>query len=179
MNGLGTGRSSHGSGQLWGRPWWSPQCPCAGEILSGRGQAPPYVPAPFPGFLTYRPVRRGRYSVSPRRRESASRTARGSSKKGESQFPLLGRFKGWIVKAGEIGIPRLNRLFRPFLAAQKGARRRHDKKADTKMVSMEGAPARHKAGRCGQKVNCPEGQERPPWASAPTLGDKAALGLLK
>ena len=25
------------------------------------------------------------------------------------------------------------------------------------MVSMEGAPARHKAGRCGQKVNCPRG----------------------
>ena len=42
-----------------GAAWWSPQCPCAGEILSGRDKPRPYVPAPFPGFLTYRPVRGG------------------------------------------------------------------------------------------------------------------------
>ncbi|EHM42290.1 hypothetical protein HMPREF0372_03184, partial [Flavonifractor plautii ATCC 29863] len=57
-------------------------------------------------------------------------------KKGESQFPLLGRFKGdgrW--EGGKSKSPLPNRLFRPFLAAQKGARRRLDKKAGVKKGS--------------------------------------------
>ena len=59
--------------------------------------------------------------------------------------------KGWIVKAGEIGIPRLNWLFRPFLATQKGACRRLNKKTGVKKGNMEGASARHKTGRCGHR----------------------------
>ena len=74
----------------------------------------------------------------------------GTSNRGAAA-PLIGRFKGWGVGAGEIGIPRLNWLFRPFLATQKGARRRHDKKTDTKKVPMEGVSARNKAGRCGHR----------------------------
>ena len=81
----------------------------------------------------------------------------GTSNRG-AVAPLIGRFKGdGCREGGKSKSPLPGWLFRPFLAAQKGARRRHDKKADTKMVSMEGAPARHKAGRCGQKVNCPRG----------------------
>ena len=105
------------------------------------------------------------------RRKRGERRVGGNSKKGESQFPLLGRFKGdgrW--EGGKSKFPLPNRLFRPFLAAQKGARRRHDKKADTKMVSMEGAPARHKAGRCGQKVNCPRGAREAALGRRPLPG---------
>ena len=157
MNGLGTGRSSHGSGQLWGAALVVASMPLRWGNPSGRGQAPPLRSSAVPRFLTYRPVRRGRYSVSPRRRESASRKPGGSSKKGESQFPLLGRFKGWIVKAGEIGIPALTGFFAPFWPLRRGPAGGMTRKQIQKMVSMEGAPARHKAGRCGQKVNCPRG----------------------
>ena len=93
----------------------------------------------------------------------------GTSNRGAAA-PLIGRFKGWGVGAGEIGIPRPDPSFPPLSSARKRGRRRHDKKADTKMVSMEGAPARHKAGRCGQRVNCPRGAREAAMGRRPLPG---------
>ena len=61
-------------------------------------------------------------------------------------------------------------LFRPFLATQKGARRRHDKKTGVKKGNMEGASARNKAGRCGHRP-LRGGALRWPWRS-PAGGHK-------
>ena len=46
--------------------------------------------------------------------------------------PLIGRFKGWGVGAGEIGIPRPDPSFPPLSSARKRGRRRHGKKTDPK-----------------------------------------------
>ena len=82
------------------------------------------------------PERRGRYNVSPRRRKAASRTARGKLQEGGIAIPPSWSFQGgWALGRGKIEIPLPNRLFRPFLAAQKGARRRLDKKAGVKKGS--------------------------------------------
>ena len=132
--------------------------PYTGEPSAGGGQARPYVQAPSSGFLPYRPVRRGRYGVSPRRRCAIGRTTWGRFQRWGPGGPLFGRFKGdGCREGGKSKSPLPGRLFRPFLSAQKGARRRHDKETGVKKGNMEGAPAWHKAGRCGQKVNCPRG----------------------
>ena len=126
--------------------------PYTGEPSAGGGQARPYVQAPSSGFLPYRPVRRGRYGVSPRRRCAIGRTTWGRFQRWGPGGPLFGRFKGdGCREGGKSKSPLPGWLFRPFLATQKGARRRHDKKTDTKKVPMEGVSARNKAGRCGHR----------------------------
>ena len=126
--------------------------PLHGGTICGRGQARSYVPAPSSGFHPYRPVRRGRYGVSPRRRCAIGRTTWGRFQRWGPEGPLFGRFKGdGCREGGKSKSPLPGWLFRPFLATQKGARRRHDKKTDTKKVPMEGVSARNKAGRCGHR----------------------------
>ena len=173
--------------------------PLHGGTICGRGQARSYVPAPSSGFLPYRPVRRGRYGVSPRRRCAIGRTTWGRFQRWGPEGPLFGRFKGdGCREGGKSKSPLPGWLFRPFLATQKGARRRHDKNPGVKKGNMEGASARNKAGRCGHRplrggalrwpwrspagghkgrpyraatVNAPMGGKRGrPGASAPTLG---------
>ena len=68
--------------------------PYTGEPSAGGGQARPYVQAPSSGFLPYRPVRRGRYGVSPRRRCAIGRTTWGRFQRWGPGGPLFGRFKG-------------------------------------------------------------------------------------
>ena len=141
--------------------------PYAGEPSASGDEPRPYVPAPSLGFLPYRPVRRGRYGVSPRRRKATGRTTWGDSKDG-ARRPLFGRF-GDRCREGGNRNPLPGRLFRPFLAVQKG-RRRHNKKAVVKKGNMEGASARHKTGRCGQKVIALEGKRgRPTQLAAQVL----------
>ncbi len=140
--------------------------PLHGGTICGRGQARSYVPAPSSGFLPYRPVRRGRYRVippprggggarpppPPPRRCAIGRTTWGRFQRWGPEGPLFGRFKGdGCREGGKSKSPLPGWLFRPFLATQKGARRRHDKKTDTKKVPMEGVSARNKAGRCGHR----------------------------
>ena len=55
----------------------------------------------------------------------------GTSNRGAAA-PLIGRFKGWGVGAGEIGIPRPDPSFPPLSSARKRGRRRHGKKTDPK-----------------------------------------------
>ena len=69
----------------------------------------------------------------------------GTSNRGAAA-PLIGRFKGWGV--GGKSNPRPDPSPR---SARKRGRRRHDKKADIKRGSMEGAPTRCRAGRCGHR----------------------------
>ena len=97
-----------------------------------------------------------RCNAPPLRRAGIPSLPGGTSNRGAAA-PLIGRFKGWGVGAGEIGIPRPDPSFPPLSSARKRGRRRHDKKADIKRGSMEGAPTRCRAGRCGQEVNCPGG----------------------
>ena len=90
MNGLGTGRSSHGSGQLWGRPWWSPQCPCAGEILSGRGQAPPLRSSAVPRFSHIQAGAAGALQRKPPPPESRRQNSPGEvPRRGNRDSPFL------------------------------------------------------------------------------------------
>ena len=56
----------------------------------GRGQAPPLRSS----HPAYKPVRRGRYGVSPRRRKAADRAAPGGTSNRGAVAPLIGRFKG-------------------------------------------------------------------------------------
>ena len=85
----------------------------------------------------------------------------GTSNRGAAA-PLIGRFKGWGVGAGEIGIPRPDPSFPPLSSARKRGRRRHDKKADIKRGSMEGAPTRCRAGRCGhRRLRKADGGDKP------------------
>ena len=51
----------------------------------------------------------------------------GTSNRGAAA-PLIGRFKGWGVGAGEIGIPRPDPSFPPLSSARKRGRRRHTRK---------------------------------------------------
>ena len=85
----------------------------------------------------------------------------GTSNRGAAA-PLIGRFKGWGVGAGEIRIPRPDPSFPPLSSARKRGRRRHDKKADIKRGSMEGAPTRCRGGRCGhRRLRKAEGGDKP------------------
>ena len=101
---------------------------------ANRGLRPLLDVPPGKEGMPARPERRGRYNVSPRRPGAASRTARGKLQGGIAIAPSWS-FQGMGVGKGEIEIPLPNRLFRPFLAAQKGARRRLDKKAGVKKGS--------------------------------------------
>ena len=128
-----------------------------------------------------RPERRGRYNVSPRRRKAASRTARGKLQEGGIAIPPSWSFQGgWALGLGKIEIPPSQPAlggfclcgggcclrpqqtppppptgsFAPFWPLRKGPAGGLTRKQVSKRVPMEGAPARHKAGRCRQKVNC-------------------------
>ena len=121
----------------------------------------------------------GALRSKPRRRKAADRASGGTSNRGRS--PLIGRFKG--MGAGKGG--NRNRGVKqtcqwhvctanpaaalPRGGNHRGARRRHNKKAVVKKGNMEGASARHKTGRCGQKVVPRRGKRGRPGASAPTL----------
>ena len=169
MNGLGTGRSSHGSGQLWGRPWWSPQCPCAGEILSGRGQAPPLRSSAVPRFSHIQAGAAGALQRKPPPPESRRQHSPGEvPRRGNRNSPFLAVSRGGLLRRGKsapqrkanVPVARLQRRPQWLCRGEgtiTGARRRHDKKTGVKKGNMEGASAWNKVGRCGQKVNCPEG----------------------
>ena len=102
-----------------------------------------------------RPERRGRYNVSPRRRKAASRTARGNSKKGNRNSPSWSFQGGWALGRGKIEIPPSQPVLSPLSGrSERGPPEALTRKQVSKRVPMEGAPARHKAGRCRQKVNC-------------------------
>ena len=155
MNGLGTGRSSHGSGQLWGRPWWSPQCPCAGEILSGRGQAPPLRSSAVPWFSHIQAGAAGALQRKPPPPESRQRSSLGEvPRRGNRNSPFLAVSRGGLLRRGKSESPALTGSFAPFWPLRKGPAGGLTRKQVSKRVPMEGAPARHKAGRCRQKVNC-------------------------
>ena len=155
MNGLGTGRSSHGSGQLWGRPWWSPQCPCAGEILSGRGQAPPLRSSAVPRFSHIQAGAAGALQRKPPPPESRQRSSLGEvPRRGNRNSPFLAVSRGGLLRRGKSESPALTGSFAPFWPLRKGPAGGLTRKQVSKRVPMEGAPARHKAGRCRQKVNC-------------------------
>ena len=155
MNGLGTGRSSHGSGQLWGRPWWSPQCPCAGEILSGRGQAPPLRSSAVPRFSHIQAGAAGALQRKPPPPESRRQNSPGEvPRRGNRNSPFLAVSRGGLLRRGKSESPALTGSFAPFWPLRKGPAGGLTRKQGSKRVPMEGAPARHKAGRCRQKVNC-------------------------
>ena len=155
MNGLGTGRSSHGSGQLWGRPWWSPQCPCAGEILSGRGQAPPLRSSAVPRFSHIQAGAAGALQRKPPPPESRRQNSPGEvPRRGNRNSPFLAVSRGGLLRRGKSASPALTGSFAPFWPLRKGPAGGLTRKQVSKRVPMEGAPARHKAGRCRQKVNC-------------------------
>ena len=164
MNGLGTGRSSHGSGQLWGRPWWSPQCPCAGEILSGRGQAPPLRSSAVPRFSHIQAGAAGALQRKPPPPESRQRSSLGEvPRRGNRNSPFLAVSRGGLLRRGKSASPALTGSFAPFWPLRKGPAGGMTRKQVSKRVPMEGAPAQHKAGRCRQKVNCPrEAKEAAP-----------------
>ena len=155
MNGLGTGRSSHGSGQLWGRPWWSPQCPCAGEILSGRGQAPPLRSSAVPRFSHIQAGAAGALQRKPPPPENHRQNSPGEvPRRGNRNSPFLAVSRGGLLRRGKSASPALTGSFAPFWPLRKGPAGGLTRKQVSKRVPMEGAPARHKAGRCRQKVNC-------------------------
>ena len=54
----------------------------------------PSVGAALVAARAYKPVRRGRYGVSPRRRKAADRAAPGGTSNRGAVAPLIGRFKG-------------------------------------------------------------------------------------
>ena len=155
MNGLGTGRSSHGSGQLWGRPWWSPQCPCAGEILSGRGQAPPLRSSAVPRFSHIQAGAAGALQRKPPPPKIYQQNSLGEvPRRGNRNSPFLAVSRGGLLRRGKSASPALTGSFAPFWPLRKGPAGGLTRKQVSKRVPMEGAPARHKAGRCRQKVNC-------------------------
>ena len=164
MNGLGTGRSSHGSGQLWGRPWWSPQCPCAGEILSGRGQAPPLRSSAVPRFSHIQAGAAGALQRKPPPPENHRQNSLGEvPRRGNRNSPFLAVSRGGLLRRGKSESPALTGSFAPFWPLRKGPAGGMTRKQVSKRVPMEGAPAQHKAGRCRQKVNCPrEAKEAAP-----------------
>ena len=164
MNGLGTGRSSHGSGQLWGRPWWSPQCPCAGEILSGRGQAPPLRSSAVPRFSHIQAGAAGALQRKPPPPENHRQNSPGEvPRRGNRNSPFLAVSRGGLLRRGKSESPALTGSFAPFWPLRKGPAGGMTRKQVSKRVPMEGAPAQHKAGRCRQKVNCPrEAKEAAP-----------------
>ena len=164
MNGLGTGRSSHGSGQLWGRPWWSPQCPCAGEILSGRGQAPPLRSSAVPRFSHIQAGAAGALQRKPPPPENHRQNSPGEvPRRGNRNSPFLAVSRGGLLRRGKSASPALTGSFAPFWPLRKGPAGGMTRKQVSKRVPMEGAPAQHKAGRCRQKVNCPrEAKEAAP-----------------
>ncbi len=123
----------------------------------GRGQAPPpCVSAPSPRPPTQAGAA-GALQRKPPPPGTIGRTTWGRFQRWGPGGPLFGRFKGMGAGKGKSKSPLPGRLFRPFLSAQKGARRRHDKETGVKKGNMEGASAWNKTGRCGQKVNCPRG----------------------
>ena len=137
---------------------------------AGGDKPHPCIPGPL---FPYRPERRRRYGVSPRRRKATDRTTWGKFQEGGIAIPPS-CFKGWIVKAGEIGtaaaLPRGGNHHRG--PPEAGQENRYKK------VHMEDAPARHNAGRCGQKVNCPRGAReaalgrRPPTRKGDSRGTR-------
>ena len=121
MNGLGTGRSSHGSGQLWGRPWWSPQCPCAGEILSGRGQAPPLRSSAVPRFSHIQAGAAGALQRKPPPPESRRQNSPGEvPRRGNRNSPFLAVSRGGLLRRGKSESPALTGSFAPFWPLRKG-----------------------------------------------------------
>ena len=164
MNGLGTGRSSHGSGQLWGRPWWSPQCPCAGEILSGRGQAPPLRSSAVPRFSHIQAGAAGALQRKPPPPENHRQNSPGEvPRRGNRNSPFLAVSRGGLLRRGKSESPALTRLSPRFPRQESGA--------------AGGIPEnRYKKGQRGRCVSPTKGG--PMWAGGelPRRGKRSHLG---
>ena len=89
-------------------------------------------------------------------------------RRGNRNSPFLAVSRGGLLRRGKsapqrkanVPVARLQRRPQWLCRGEgtiTGARRRHDKKTGVKKGNMEGASAWNKVGRCGQKVNCPEG----------------------
>ena len=89
---------------------------------------------------------------------SESRQQDGSGetpRRGNRNSPFLVVSRGMGVGKGENrNSPFPTGSFAPFWPLRKGPAGGMTRKQVSKRVPMEGAPARHKAGRCRQKVNC-------------------------
>ena len=89
---------------------------------------------------------------------SESRQQDGSGetpRRGNRNSPFLVVSRGMGVGKGENrNSPFPTGSFAPFWPLRKGPAGGLTRKQVSKRVPMEGAPARHKAGRCRQKVNC-------------------------
>ena len=93
---------------------------------AGGDKPHPCIPGPL---FPYRPERRRRYGVSPRRRKIIGRTARGKFQEGGIAIPpFLAVSRGGLLRLGKSGPQRLCREEGTIT----GARRRQDKKTDTK-----------------------------------------------
>ena len=76
-------------------------------------------------------------------------------RRGNRNSPFLVVSRGMGVGKGENrNSPFPTGSFAPFWPLRKGPAGGLTRKQVSKRVPMEGAPARHKAGRCRQKVNC-------------------------
>ena len=88
---------------------------------------------------------------------SESRQQDGSGetpRRGNRNSPFLAVSRGGLLRRGKSASPALTGSFAPFWPLRKGPAGGLTRKQVSKRVPMEGAPARHKAGRCRQKVNC-------------------------
>ena len=75
-------------------------------------------------------------------------------RRGNRNSPFLAVSRGGLLRRGKSASPALTGSFAPFWPLRKGPAGGLTRKQVSKRVPMEGAPARHKAGRCRQKVNC-------------------------
>ena len=75
-------------------------------------------------------------------------------RRGNRNSPFLAVSRGGLLRRGKSESPALTGSFAPFWPLRKGPAGGLTRKQVSKRVPMEGAPARHKAGRCRQKVNC-------------------------
>ena len=131
------------------------------------GQAPPLRSSAVPRFSHIQAGAAGALQRKPPPPENHRQNSPGEvPRRGNRNSPFLAVSRGGLLRRGKSGPQRLCREEGTIT----GARRRQDKKTDTKRVPMEGAPAWHKAGRCGQKVNCPRGAREAAWGRRPLPG---------
>ena len=126
------------------------------ETANQGGCGPPLDVPPRKGGYASPSGAAGALQRKPPPSESRQQDGSGETpRRGNRNSPFLVVSRGMGVGKGENrNFPFPTGSFAPFWPLRKGPAGGLTRKQVSKRVPMEGAPARHKAGRCRQKVNC-------------------------
>ena len=138
--------------------------PLHGGTICGWGTSPPLCPSTVFRFPPIQAGAAGALRSKPPPPEDHQENSLGEvPRRGNRNSPFLAVSRGGLLRRGKSASPALTGSFAPFWPLRKGPAGGLTRKQVSKRVPMEGAPARHKAGRCRQKVNCPrEAKEAAP-----------------